>query len=349
MNHFSLVTALVFIALNTFTVLQVSATSNCLWDSWFKYPRMNASYEAGSDVYCRVDPKKYHDIREMQLFINGKFIRKESQYPYEWAKGTNGDHYLRNMKKGTYKLKCLIKTKCGKSHEIYTTFYVKGQSRDDHDQSGHCQYKAFFKYPQNGKYYTPGSDVYVRLAVQNYQKIKHVELYINGKFIRKETSYPFEWAKGQGSTDSYLRNPKAGTYKLKARVFDKCGKYKDYYTTFHIKGGGNGQGGGNHEQPNQCQYQAWFKYPRNNGTYRYGSDVYVRVDPQKYQDIKEMQLYLNDKFIRTESQYPFEWCKSNGNSDSYLRNLKRGTYNLKTRVKTKCGKWHEYLCKFYVR
>ena len=62
-----------------------------------------------------------------------------------------------------------------------------------------------------------------------------------------------------------------------------------------------------------------------------------------------MQLYVNGKFVRKESSYPYEWAKGSGNTDNYLRNLKRGTYNLKARVKTKCGKWYEYYCKFYVR
>ena len=316
--------------------------NNCTWKSWFKYPKSNGSYEAGKSVYVRVDPQKYQDIEYMEMYVNGKFIRKESQYPYEWAKGSgSSDSYLRNLKPGTYKLKCKIKDKCGQFHEVYNTFYVKGGGSTG-DQ---CNYKAWFKYPQNGKNYDTGSDVYVRLDIDNYSKISYVELYINGKLIRKESQYPYEWAKGSGSSDSYLRNLKAGTYKLKARVYDKCGKYKDYYCTFYVKGGGDTGG--------DCSYKAWFKYPQNGKNYNvgsnYGSDVYVRVDTEKYQDVAEMHLYVNGKFVRKETTYPYEWAKGNGNTDGYLRNLKRGTYNLKTRVKTKCGKWYEYYCKFYVK
>lgn len=326
-----------------------AATSTaCTWKSWFKYPKNNGSYEEGKDVYVRVDPQKYRDIEFMELYLNGKFIRKESSYPFEWAKGSgSSDKYLRHLKRGTYKIKCKIKDKCGQYHEIYCTFYVKGHGNGNGNGhgngngNGHCNYKAWFKYPQNGKYFNPGSSVYVFLDAQHYQNIKYTELYLNGKLIRKETSYPYEWAKGNGNHDSYLRNLKPGTYKLKARVFDKCGKYKDFYCTFYVKGNGNG-----HET---CKYKSWFKYPKNNGTFRYGGDVYVRVDTEKYQDIAEMHLYVNGKFVRKESSYPYEWAKGSGNSDGYLRNLKRGTYNLKVRVKTKCGDWYEYFCKFYVR
>ena len=350
MKNISLILMVIFVSLSNALTAGNTAemlTGHCEWHAWFKYPKSNGSYEEGKSVYVRVDPKKYHDIQHMELYINGKYIRKESSYPYEWAKGGgNSDHYLRHMKPGTYKLKCRIKDKCGKYHEIYCTFYVKGHHGGGDPGHGHCNYKAWFKYPQNGKSYPVGSDVYVRLDAQHYNKIKYVELYVNGKFIRKESSYPYEWCKGNGNSDGYLRHLKPGTYKLKARVYDHCGKYKDYYCTFYVKGGGGQPGGGGHDN---CEYQSWFKYPKNNGSYNHGSDVYVRVDPKKYQDIQEMQLYVNGKFVRKESSYPYEWCKGSGNSDSYLRNLKKGTYNLKCRVKTDCGQWYEYFCKFYVK
>jgi len=64
-----------------------------------------------------------------------------------------------------------------------------------------------------------------------------------------------------------------------------------------------------------CIRNAWFKYPQTGKTYPAGSNVYVRVDPQKYQDIASMELYVNGAFVRKEATYPFEWCKGNGNSD----------------------------------
>jgi hypothetical protein len=310
-----------------------STTSNCTWNSWFKYPKNNGNYEEGKSVYVRVDPRKYHDIQHMELFINGKFVRKESRYPYEWCKGSgNSDSYLRNLHPGTYKLKCRVLDKCGKRHEIYSTFFVKGTG------NGHCEINSWFKYPKNGGTFQEGKTVYVRVDPKKYHDIHHMELFVNGKFVRKESRYPYEWAKANSGGDHILRNMRVGTYKLVCKIFDKCGYRKEIRRTIHVGGGGN-----------HCNYKSWYKYPKNNGTYRYGDDVYVRVDTEKYQDIEKMELFVNGKFVRKESHYPYEWCKGNGNSDGYLRNLKRGTYNLKCRVKTKCGKWYEYFCKFYVR
>ncbi len=216
-----------------------------------------------------------------------------------------------------------------------------------------CIWKSWFKYPKNNGSYEEGKSIYVKVDPQKYQDIAYMELSINGKFIRKESRYPYEWCKGEGSSDRLLRNLKKGTYRLKCKIKDNCGKFHEIYCTFYVKGrkGQVGKrGGGNaHGGNGRCKYRSWFKYPKNNGTYRYGSDVYVRVDTEKYQDIKEMHLYVNNSFVRKESRYPYEWCKGQGNNDRPLRNLKRGTYNLKCRVKTNCGKWHEYFCKFYVR
>ncbi|MDX1940976.1 MAG: hypothetical protein SFU99_10525, partial [Saprospiraceae bacterium] len=307
------------------------------------YPQNNGSYEAGKDVYVKVDPKRHQDIEYMELYIDNKFIRKESQYPYEWCVGNgSSDSYLRNMPEGTYKLKCKFKDKCGDFHEIYCTFYVKGHNGGGNG-GGHCNYTGWFKYPECNKHFEYGSDVYVYFDAQNHHNIDYCELYVNNKFVRKESQYPYEWCQGSGNSDGYLRDLEPGTYELKCRVYDKCGDYKDYFCKFYVDDHHNGGNNGH------CENEAWFKYPQNNASYDEGKDVYVKVDPKKHQDVEYMELYVNNKFVRKESQYPYEWCVGNGNSDSYLRDLPEGTYNLKCRVRTKCGEWYEYFCKFYVK
>lgn len=102
-----------------------SERGKCEGDAWFKYPSQR-TYPQGSDIYVLVSPKKYRDIAAMELYVNGKFIRKETQYPFEWCKGTGtSDKYLRNMKPGSYKLMCVIKTKCGEVRKEYRLFEIK--------------------------------------------------------------------------------------------------------------------------------------------------------------------------------------------------------------------------------
>jgi hypothetical protein len=72
-----------------------------------------------------VKSEKYQDIEWMELYVNNRKVRRENAAPYEWGKpNSNGDHLLRRMKRGTYKLKCKYKTKCGKYLEKYSTIYV---------------------------------------------------------------------------------------------------------------------------------------------------------------------------------------------------------------------------------
>ena len=78
---------------------------NCDWDSWFEKCTDGSTYQEGQDVYVRVKAKKYHDIEWMELYCNGEKIKKEMNSPYEWCRPNgNGDHKLRRMRKGTYKL-----------------------------------------------------------------------------------------------------------------------------------------------------------------------------------------------------------------------------------------------------
>ena len=200
----------------------------------------------------------------------------------------------------------------------------------------YCQWNSWFEYPNKHTFYS-GEDVYVRVKAQKHYDIKYMDLYVGNHFIRRESSYPYEWCK-PGGGDNYLRNLTPGNYKLKCKIYDKCGGCHTIYYDFCVTGGNN----------NYCNWNSWFKYPQHNKHYNYGCDVYVRVDCQKYQDIEWMELYMNNQFIRKESQYPYEWCKNGSNGDYKLRNMKKGCYHLKVRIKDKCGKINEKTCTFYV-
>ena len=328
--------------------------TNCNWESWISSPRKNATYEAGKDVYVKMDCKKYQDIEWVELRLNGKFVRKESKFPFEWGKrGSSGDNYLRKMKSGTYKLECKIKTRCGEYKKIYCTFYVKGGNNGGGGHGGgECQYRAWYQSPQDGKTYPVGSDVYVKVDAKDYRYVKEATLYVNGKKVRTETGYPYEWCKRGSSGDGYLRNLKPGTYKLECKLLDKCGKYKTIRCVFYVKGGGGGhEGGGNNGGGNKkCDFTAKYVYPKSNGySYKAGSDVYVYVDAKDYRQVQKADLYVNGKYVRTESSWKYEWCKGSGSGDKYLRNLRPGTYKLKCVLYCKYGGKKEIYRTFYVK
>lgn len=321
--------------------ITVGDSYNCYWECDYKYPSYNKHYNEGEDVYVRIDPKKYQDIEWMELYCNGHLVRKEMQYPYEWCNGSgNSDHYLRNMKAGTYKLKCKIKTKCGEYYEKFCTIYVDGGDYGGGGGYGNCNYECWF---YNCKpYYNEGEDVYVKVEAKKHQDIEWMELYCNGKLVRKETTYPYEWCKGSGNSDGYLRNMKPGNYKLFCKVKDKCGDYHEYYCEIVVKPHG---GGGGHDH---CEWNCWFEYPKSPSGCSYGKPLYVKFTPKKYHDIEWVELYCDGKLIRKETQYPYEWCKGSGNSDYYLRSLKKGQHKLMAKWLDKCGDYHQEYYSFNV-
>ena len=213
--------------------------------------------------------------------------------------------------------------------------------------AGGCEWNSWFEYPNNGHKYEYGSDIYCKVKPQKYQDIEYMKLYINGQYIRKESSYPYEWCKSGSSGDHYLRNMKKGYYKLTVKIKDKCGYEHEKRCNFEVKGGYNNGGGNN--TGNGCAWNSWFEYPTNGKRYSRGSNIYCKVKPQKYQDIEYMKLYINGQYVRKESQYPYEWCKSNSSGDHNLRNMQPGHYTLKVKIKDKCGYEHEKECRFEIK
>ncbi|NND05787.1 MAG: hypothetical protein HKN87_05360 [Saprospiraceae bacterium] len=279
-----------------------SSFGHCYWDSYFVYPKKNQSYSAGKNVYVKVQPKKYQHIAYMELYVNNKYIRKESSYPYEWGKG--GDHKLKNMHPGTYKLKCKIKDKCGQVHYIYCTFYVKG----GHNGGGGNQDDCTFSNPFHMSWCSPFKNGY---KVCQYKK--------NGK--------------------TYFRIVKCGShtpywYTCSGKLICKTDNHHEIKNCHKVRCWGDCHDNGH---DNVCNWKSWYEYPKYNAI-NYGKGLYVRVKPANYKHIAYMELYVDGKYIRKESKYPYEWGK-NG-SDSYLKHLKPGYYKLKCVIKDKCGEKH---------
>jgi len=87
--------------------IQVTTSSgNALPVVTFIEPEDGDTFPEGTDLYVKVeatDPDG--SIRNVRLYINGDYIRKESIAPYEWGEGTNNnDPELQNLSVGQYEL-----------------------------------------------------------------------------------------------------------------------------------------------------------------------------------------------------------------------------------------------------
>ncbi len=223
---------------------------------------------------------------------------------------------------------------------IFSTNVNAGKERSAVDFDA-CTWNFNFYKPNCGQTYPYGSDVYVKVNPQKYQDIDYMQLYVNNQYVRKESAYPYEWCKPNQHGDYKLRNLMPGIYHLKVRVKDRCGNWHEKTCTFHISGS-NGNNTGN------CNWNFNWSKPNCGQSYPKGSDIYCKVNPNKYQDIEWMDLYLNNVKIRRENAYPYEWCKHNQSGDSKLRNMQPGSYTLKVKVRDKCGNEHEKTCLFSI-
>ena len=222
------------IALFSFTFTATAEDGGyCNKNYWYENIQHGKTYPAGKDVYVRVKAQNPYDIAHMTLYINGYKIRTEQNAPYEWGRPSGGgDHYLRNLKVGSYKLKCVVKTKCGGTYYKYINFYVKNIG-GGHPGTGYCANNYRYLYGQNGC--QAGRDLYVKVGADYHQKVEWMELYINGKKVRREMHAPYEWGKPNTGGDHYLRNMRRGNYLLKCKIKTKCGDivYKQKQIRIH--------------------------------------------------------------------------------------------------------------------
>jgi len=210
-----------FIALVSFSFTVAADDGGyCNKNYYYKTVKNGDVYPVGKDVYVRVDAGNYRDIKHMTLYLNGYKIRTEMNAPYEWARpNSGGDHYLRNLKKGTYKLKCVVKTKCGGTYYKQIIFHVKA-----HCAPTYCNTNYWYMYGKHGSKCQKGKDLYVKVGAEKHQDVEYMELYINDRKVRREMNAPYEWGRPHGGGDHYLRNMRPGTYYLKCKIKTRCGE-----------------------------------------------------------------------------------------------------------------------------
>ena len=197
---------------------------------------------------------------------------------------------------------------------------------------GGCDNRAWFYRPFHKKNYHVGTDLYVKVGVANKHDIAYMELYVNDEYVRTERKYPFEWGKPHADNDHYLNDMQRGTYELKVKVVDNCHRYYYKYITIYV---------GNHY--NHCNYNSWFKTPKQGSYHPKNTDLYVKVDVENKHDIDYVELYVNDEYVRTERNYPYEWGRPHAHNDHALNHMRQGTYELKAKIVDTCGNsWYRW-------
>ncbi len=316
----------------------------CSWNCSFKGIRNGGKYQLGQPLYIKCEPKRHHrDIEFVELHVDGKLVRKESRFPYEWGKG-NSDGSLRKLKKGKHVIVCKIKDRCGDWHRIYCKIWIEGGKADRKK----CAYQCWFKSPKQGQQYRVGEAVYVNVDCRGRDKIEKIDLWCGNKYIRNETNYPFEWGRGNNSSDGYLRKLPPGQYTLRCMVRDDCGGSREYHRKFVVGGGYVFNNPLPEQKPagSHCIWESAFKYPRPFVKRTYPSSMYVEVATRKFRDIQYMELWCDGKYIGKDHRSPFQWGK--GKRSYQLNKLRPGQHLLKCKIVDVCGNAHWQECRFTV-
>ena len=97
-----------------------------------------------------------------------------------------------------------------------------------------CVWNTWFKYPQGGRHYPRGSNMYVAVDCQRCNDIETMDLYLNNKYIPNRIPRSREWGNGTGNRDYLFRKMEKGTYRITLKIKDKCGLSHAIYAIFYI-------------------------------------------------------------------------------------------------------------------
>ena len=85
----------------------------------FGSPKSNITIQEGTNIGKIEVTAKDSDgvIRNVRLYLNGKFIRQENKFPYTWNEKTQNDTALKSLRTGTYIVKAIATDDKGASSE----------------------------------------------------------------------------------------------------------------------------------------------------------------------------------------------------------------------------------------
>jgi len=253
----------------------------------------------------------------VDLFFDDTFVRSELGAPYEWGDpNQNNDPLLQNLQVGTHTLKAVATDDEGARSETTIMITVSDENTPIRD--------IYFVMPElMNANFPAGSDVDVLVEAADTNLVRHVDLYINGEGISRKEHAPYEWGSANGNNDLELQDMQPGTYELQAIAKYDNNVKESEFLTFTIEEEGDTTT--TNDAPSVV-----FDTPNNMQDFPVGTDLYVKVDASDSDgSVTQVDLYLDDQFVRSEGVAPYEWGDPNQSNDTPLQNMQAGTYNLK--------------------
>ncbi|MEM9884318.1 MAG: Ig-like domain-containing protein [Bacteroidota bacterium] len=302
----------------------------------FIKPTEGETFTAGSDVEVEVEASDSDgSISKVDLYLNGQFIRTESIAPYEWGRPNQNDPALKNMVAGSYTLEAIATDNQGNTQSATTTFTVVENTlagKEDEDASDDTdkgtENDRFVKVmnlppvvtiqtPQDGQTFPTGTDLTVQASATDPDgSVRNVRLYLNDDFIRTIRGSSGTW---DASTDPELANLQAGTYEISVAAVDNQGASSETIVNITVVDDGV-----------NTPPSVSFTTPTDGQTFPEGTNLAVDVAASDGDgSIEQVDLYIDDNFVRTERMAPYTWGEGTTHTDSPLRGLRAGTYELR--------------------
>lgn len=276
----------------------------------FPVPSMEVT-EGYSQLYMNIgaySPLLTADIEKVELYVNGRFIRKEGLALYEWGHG--GRTELLGLPIGTHTFKAVATDTEGRTAEATMPLTVVKKP----------EIKPVVSFPAELMSVYEGYDkLYLDIAAtspDSNNPIANVKLYINGNFIRQESVAPYEWGHDKSPDPSETTGLPIGVHTFTAVATDKAGRTSEASMELEVK-----------EIPMPIASFAQDKVVKTLGYDSLSIDVEAE-NPAGDINIVKVELYVDGQFLREEKRAPYEWGHEQAPNPDELLGLGFGLHTI---------------------
>lgn len=274
-------------------------------DLSFVTPTDGQIFPNGSNVIVEVAASDSDgSINNVELFLDGVFVRRESIPPYEWGLATQNDPLLANMSPGTYTLEAVATDNQGNTRSDSIVFIV---AMNGGGGGGNIAPTVAFVTPTDGQTFTAGDNLNIEATASDSDgTVMGVEFFFDGVSQGTDNTAPYQWS---------VNNLAVGTYNLEVVATDDGGAMAQETITIIVTA------------PNGGDPIVTISTPADGANFPVGTDLTVMASATDPDGVKNIRLLLNGVTIRVIQSDMGTWSPANG--DSQLANLQAGSYEIK--------------------
>lgn len=241
-------------------------------------------------------------INNVELFLDGNFVRRESIAPYQWGLPTQNDPELANMSPGTYMLKAVATDNEGKMNSDSISFTISNDG-----VGSNIPPTVSFTTPTDGQTFQEGANLSVEATASDSDgTITGVEFIFDGMSQGTDNTAPYQWT---------VNNLATGTYTLQVIATDDDNATAQESISITVNpNSGNGDP------------VVTISTPADGANFPVGTDLTVMASATDADGVKNIRLLLNGSTVRVITGDQGTW---DATTDPELANLQAGNYEIK--------------------